>query len=149
MGCPLSHSSAAIRRVDWAGVQVNRGTGEELCISLGRFLGANSTEELATLWWDLEGVAFAQNTLYGAAVPVAEVLTAALYDEHPEFRLEWIVEALRFILAGGSVDDPALPVRCRQAVLNGGERLAALADSAPSSSTRDAVREVLSLVEAS
>jgi hypothetical protein len=74
---------------------------------------------MSDLWWGLEGVMFAQDTIYGAAEPAVEVLVAALADDRPQFAKAWIVEVLRSVLKGGSLDDPELSARCRDRATRG------------------------------
>ncbi len=142
----MSVSDRVLRSVDWQSVQVLRGSGPELAEALSRFIGCDNPDEMADLWWGLEGVMFAQGTIYGAAEPAVDVLLAALVDGRPEAATAWIVELLRMVLVGVSPDDPSLQLRCRARAARGTWLLATLAIRLDGTD-REAVLEVLGLID--
>lgn len=137
------HGRAAVRRLSASGLHEALCDGWRLSLSQAwvsvsarsrRLTGrrSRSSEELARnsplplrvfinsgpgeaerAWWNIENVVFSQDTIYGAAEPTVEVLLAALVDERPPLVRGWILEALFFLLKGGSQEDPLLPERCR------------------------------------
>lgn len=110
----MSYGVSAIGAVDWRPLGVLRGTGEDLAMALLTMLSCDSADEMEQIWWRLENVVFAQDTIYGAAEETVHVLMAALADDLPRVARSWIIELLFFLLKGGSLDDPSLPERCRQ-----------------------------------
>ena len=140
-------SRLVLDSVDWSSEEVLRGSGADLKNALGAFLGASTSEQASELWWGLEGVAFAQNTIYGAAEPTVDVMMAALADGPPAFLVAWILEVLRFILTGGSQDDPGLGARCQERARRGAWLLAFESRRAEGLEERRAVLEVLGLVD--
>ncbi|MBK8447339.1 MAG: hypothetical protein IPL41_11845 [Micropruina sp.] len=64
----MSFHNVVIDTIDWSDFEVLRCSGIDLAASLRKIALAQSAEEAQILWWDLEGVAFAQNTVYGSAV---------------------------------------------------------------------------------
>lgn len=136
-----------IDSVSWNEVQVLRGTGEDLANSLRKFVRAASEEEAGRLWDELEGVAFAQNTIYGGAVPVVDVMLAVFADPPPDFPRPWAVEVLRCIIAGDSASDPSLRQACLQRVARGHWLLAAEACRTDLADYRHALIEVLDVVD--
>lgn len=125
----MSYADAVLKSIDWASQEVLRGTGEDLRAALTAFLACPDSSQVGAVWWDIENVVFAQNTIYGAAPATVEVMIAALADERPSFMRGWILEALRFLVMGESADDPSLQVRCRDRLREGAWLLAYLARS--------------------
>lgn len=111
-----------------------------------KFINSESSEEARQTWLTIENVAFAQNTIYPSVEPVVEVLVAALADERPEWTRMWIVELLRFILMGGSEEDPTLVARCYERARRGVWLLAKLSQEV-TGENREAVLEVLDLID--
>ncbi|MCP4305638.1 MAG: hypothetical protein GY788_12310 [bacterium] len=140
----MKYAESMIRSIDWSNAQVLRGSGSDLANALTQFIGCDEPAKMSDLWWGLEGVMFAQNTIYGAAEPAVDVLMAALVDDRPQIVKAWIVEVLRFVLTGGSLeDDPELGARCRERARRGTWLLVAM-----STELEDADREtVLELLE--
>src|SRR5215469_15723292 len=103
----------AIDEFDWATYEVCSKTGAELASVLRSFIASHNSDQARALWWGIENVAFAQNTIFGVAEPMVEVLVAALADDRPTDIRRWIIELLRFLLSGGSPTDPGLASRCR------------------------------------
>lgn len=136
-----------IDSVAWNEVQVLRGTAEELANSLRRFVRASSADEAASLWAECEGVAFAQNTIYAAAVPVVDVMLAVLTDHPADFLRSWALEVLRFILNGDSESDPSLRQECLRRAETGRWLLAAEACRTDRVDYRDALIEVLEMID--
>ena len=136
-----------IDSVQWNEIQVLRGSGDDLADSLRTFVRVGSADEAAVLWETIEGVAFAQNTIYGAAVPVVDVMLAVLADPPPDFPRPWAVEVLRFIIAGDSASDPFLRRACLQRVARGHWLLAAEACRTDLADYRDALIDVLDVVD--
>ncbi len=89
-----------------------RDAGERLAVDLRAFLECSDPAEMPHLWRGIEGTAFAQTTVFEVAEPITDVLVASLVDDRPSFVHAWTLEALRFILEGGSHTDPDLPRRC-------------------------------------
>jgi hypothetical protein len=143
----MTLAQSVIEAVEWRKVSVLRGTGSELAASLRDFVAAATPEKASELWWGLEGVAFAQNTIYGGAEPAVAVMMAALVDRPPIFLREWIMEALRFILSGDSDVDSSLAGRCRESALRGVWLLAAEANETEDAGYREAVLEVLAHID--
>lgn len=139
--------SVVLESFDWSVVEVAGGTGTDLKNAINAFLEAASSEEASELWRGLEGSAFAQDTIYGAAEPTVEVMVAALADEPPGFLRAWILEVLRFILSGASEDDPELAARCREAAERGEWLLAAMARRIEGEEERRAILEVLDHID--
>jgi hypothetical protein len=133
--------------MDWSGVEVLRGTGDELASSVVRFVESANPEMAAELWWGLEGVAFSQNTIYGGAEPVMKVMMTAMAEHPPIFMRGWLVEVIRFILNSGSQTDSTLADRCREATSPGRLLLASEAINAPDVGYRGAVLEVLQVID--
>ncbi|RRD04751.1 hypothetical protein EII34_09440 [Arachnia propionica] len=131
----------------WDEVEVLRGTGAELEGTLRKFVHAKSTTEISSLWDELEGVAFAQNTLYGASVPVVDVMLAVLADHSTPWHQMWAAEVLRFILMADSATNPSLRETCVNRVQAGKWLLASLACHAESVDTQEALIEVLDTVD--
>jgi len=140
-------SNDVLDSVDWSAFEVLQGNGADLKQALNAFLEAGTPERAAELWWGLEGSAFAQNTIYGAAEPTVEVMLAALVDAPTDFLRAWIIEVLRFILSGASQDDPELAARCRDAAQRGAWLLVAEVHRAASEEDRRAILEVLDHVD--
>lgn len=136
-----------IDSVQWNEIPVLRGRGDDLADSLRRFVRVGSAEEAAVLWETLEGVAFAQNTIYGAAVLVVDVMLAVLADPPADFSRPWAVEVLRFIIAGDSASDPSLRQACLQRIARGRWLLAAEACRTDLVGYRDALIDVLDVVD--
>ena len=147
VGGVMNHSDLVLEFIDWSSVGVLRGSGMDLKRALGDFLAAESSDRASDLWWGLEEVAFAQNTLYGAAESVVEVMLAALVDGPPAYLQAWILEVLRFILTGASEDDPELAGRCREAAKRGVWLLVAEMQRSEAEENREAVLEVLDLLD--
>jgi len=143
----MSLSDAIIDTIVWSDVEVLNGSGQELANSLRRFVQAETREEVSSLWWELEGVAFAQNTIYGGAVQTIEVMMAALADQPADFLRPWIIEVVRFIITGASDADPSLLRECMKKAEAGTWLLAAEVCQADASEYREAVLEVLTLVD--
>ena len=95
-------SSATIESIDWSSVEVLAGTGLDLKAALSTFVQAGDSQRASDAWRGLEGSAFAQDTIYGAAVEVVDVMFAALSDGPPDELRGWILEVLRFVLRGGA-----------------------------------------------
>lgn len=148
MGAAMNFAETIVETADWSNAEVLRGTGANLAGDLLKFLGCEDAERMADLWWGLEGVVFSQDTIYGAAEPVTDVLMAALADSRPDFVKAWILEALRFILGGGSVADPELQSRCRDRARSGAWLLAAVS-SELLDPDRQAVVELLEVINPS
>lgn len=121
----MSLALAVIKSVDWSGVQALSGTGDDVAEGLRSFLTCLDADEMPLLWRGLEGPVFDQTTIGPAAGVVVDVLVASLADERPPFVHAWTLEALRFILEGGSHADPALAERCLQRARQGTWTLAA------------------------
>jgi len=111
MGTAMSFGESVLSSIDWSDAQVLRGSGPELATSLSNFIGCDDPDRMSDLWWELEGVMFAQDTIYGAAEFGVDVLMAALADNRPQFVNAWIVEVLRAVLKGDSSEDPELLAR--------------------------------------
>ena len=140
----MSLSDAIIDTIVWSDVEVLNGSGQELANSLRRFVQAETREEVSSLWWELEGVAFAQNTIYGGAVQTIEVMMAALADQPADFLRPWIIEVVRFIITVRLT-----PIRRCFECMKKAERtwlLAAEVCQADASEYREAVLEVLTLL---
>lgn len=116
-----------IHSIDWSHHDVLRGDGSDLAHALESFIGCDDPSLMSDLWWRIEGVMFSQDTIYGAAEPGVDVLIAALADDRPHFVKAWILEALRSILKGGSLENPELADRCRDRAARGAWLLAAVA----------------------
>lgn len=143
----MEFGEAAIRGCDWGSFEVCATTGaEELGPSLRRFINSKDSEEARNLWARIENVAFAQNTIYGAAEPTIEVLLAALVDTRPVHVRRWIVELLRFLLSGGSLTDPDLGRRCHDKARSGLWLLAGVAKG-DTGLDREAALEVIALID--
>jgi len=140
-------TQSVIDAVDWSRIEVLRGTGADLATSLTQFVHAETPERASELWWGLEGAAFAQNTIYGGAEPTVATMMASLAERPPAFLRPWIIEVLRFILSGGSEVDPSLSERCRESAQRGVWLLAAEANDAEAADYREAVLEVLTLID--
>lgn len=136
-----------IDSINWKEVYVLRGSGEDLANSLRRFVRARSADEAASLWEEFEGVAFAQDTIYGGAVPVVDVMLAMLADQPADFLRPWVVEVLRFILVGDSDSDPSLRIECLHRAETGRWLLAAEACRTDLGDYRDALIEVLGVID--
>jgi hypothetical protein len=147
MGTKMSLADLVIDSIKWSEVGVLRGSGEDLANSLRRFVRVGSTEEAASLWEELEGVAFSQNTIYGGAVPVVDVMLAVLADRPADFLRPWVVELLRFIITGDSVSDPSLRNECIYRAGAGRWLLAAEACRTGLVDYRDALIEVLDVID--
>jgi len=74
-------------------------------------------------------------------------MMASLAERPPAFLRPWIIEVLRFILSGGSEVDPSLSERCRESAQRGVWLLAAEANDAEAADYREAVLEVLTLID--
>ena len=137
---------AAIAAYDWNSYEVSGHSGEQVAVSLNRFINSRDSSHSRVLWWDIENVVFAQNTIYGVAAPTMEVLLAALADDRPMHVRNWIVELLRFLLSGGSSTDPDLVRRCHRRAVMG---LWLLAREAQTQRTeeRAAVLKVIALID--
>ncbi len=133
--------------IDWTATEVMQGSGTDLKNAIATFLEAGTSEQAAELWWGLEGSAFAQNTLYGAAEPTVDVMMAALADQPPGHLRVWILEVLRFILTGASEDDPELAGRCKAAAMRGAWMLAVEARRTEEEAERQAILEVLDHID--
>lgn len=140
-------SDVVLDSIDWSAFAVLRGKGADLKQGIKAFLGSETPARAAELWWGLEGSAFAQNTIYGAAEPTVEVMLAALVDGPADFLRAWIIEVLRFILSGASQDDPELAVRCRDAAKRGAWLLVAEARRTAGEDDRRAILDVLDQVD--
>lgn len=136
-----------IDSINWKEVYVLRGSGEDLANSLRRFARARSADEAANLWEEFEGVAFAQDTIYGGAVPVVDVMLAMLADQPADFLRPWVVEVLRFIVVGDSDSDPSLRTECLNRAEMGRWLLAAEACRTDIVDYRDALIEVLDVID--
>jgi hypothetical protein len=112
-------SSQVIGSIDWSLVDTMSGTGEQLAAAIRSFVDCEDANRMRDLWRGLEGVAFAQSTIVGAAEPLVDVLMASLADERPSFVYSWILEALRFVLEAGSPEDPELSGRCHERAQRG------------------------------
>jgi hypothetical protein len=147
LGAAVRLARSVIAAVDWASVDVLRGTGADLATALTRFLDAENPERASELWWGLEGAAFAQNTIYGGAVPTVTTMMAALAERPPTFLRPWIIEVLRFILSGASGADPSLAGQCLESARQGVWLLVAEAEEAVDAKYKEAVLEVLALID--
>jgi hypothetical protein len=145
----MSLADLLIDSVKWKEVQVLRGSGEDLANSLRRFVRVRSADEAASLWEELEGVAFAQNTIYGGAVPVVDVMLAVLADQPADFLRPWVVEVLRFIIVGDAESDPLLRRECLHRAETGRWLLAAEACRTDLVDYREALIEVLDVIDES
>jgi len=135
-----------IDSTDWGKYEIcGGGPANRLAPTLRAFINSGEYADSMNLWWEIENVAFAQQTLYGAAEPVCEVAVVALADERPlNVRLS-VVEVLRSVLMGEGVD-PGLAERCRERVRLGVWLLAREAGSV-SGDDRLNVLEVIRLVD--
>jgi len=147
LGAAVRLAESVIDAVDWSRVDVLRGTGADLAISLRRFLRAETPERASELWWGVEGSAFAQNTVYGGAVPTVTIMLAAMAQRPPAFLRPWIIEVLRFILSGASEADPSLSARCLESARQGVWLLIAEAEEAVDADYAKAVLEVVTLID--
>lgn len=136
----------ALRSIDWSTVQTLVGPSSELGGSLAAFIGGEDENRMLEFWWGLEGIVFSQGRISEAAVPVVDVLMAALVDDRPLFVKAWILEALRFIVSGGCPDDPDLAARCLGRARAGAWLLAAVSPTL-SVAERDAVVELLMVID--
>lgn len=136
-----------IDSIAWNEVDVLRGSGYDLAGSLRRFVVAGSAEDVASLWEELEGVAFAQNTIYGGALPVVDVMLAVLADRPHVWMRPWVIEVLRFVVTGDSDTDSSLRRECLDRARVGVWLLAAEACHADSVVYRDAVIEVVDVID--
>jgi hypothetical protein len=143
----MTNASLVIEATDWTAFTVLRGNGMDLKRALKAFVEAETSESASELWWGLEGSAFAQNTIYGAAEPTVNVMMAALADDPPSFRRGWILEVLRFVLSATSTDDPELADRCREVARRGTWLLAAEARRVEGDGERQAILGVLDLLD--
>jgi hypothetical protein len=109
----MGYGESAIKAVNWRAVKVLRGTGDDLPAALLALFRSTTNAEAEQAWWNFENVVFSQDTIYGAATEIIEVLLAALADDRPRLVRSWIIELLFFLLKGGSLEDPSLPGRCR------------------------------------
>jgi hypothetical protein len=109
----MGYGESAVGAVNWRTVKVLRGTGDDLAEALLALFRITTTAEAERLWWSFENVVFSQDTVFGAAEETINVLLAALADDRPSLVRSWIIELLFFLLKGGSIEDPSLPVRCR------------------------------------
>ncbi|MEM9040209.1 MAG: hypothetical protein AAGD33_09985 [Actinomycetota bacterium] len=123
----MTLAESLTRSTDWSRYALQRGTGDELQLALLEFISSDDSERLSELWWGLEGVIFSQNTVYRGAEPAIDVLMASLVDDRPAITRAWIIEAIRFVLSCGSIEDPELPVRCMARARLGGWLLTQLA----------------------
>lgn len=146
-GVAMGFGEFLIDEIDWDQYDVcGGGSARRLVPTLRSFINSASSEESMKLWFEIENVAFAQSTLYGAAEPVCDVAVAALADERtPNARLA-IVELLRFVLSGDSLEDRGLAERCRMRVQPGVWLLALEARTA-SGEDRSNALEVIRLVD--
>lgn len=115
----MAYGESAVETVNWRGLEVLRGSGEDLRAALLALFRSATSSEAEQLWWGFENVVFSQDTIYGAAEETVGVLLAALADERPHHVRSWIMELLFFLLKGGSLEDPSLPGRCRERALPG------------------------------
>lgn len=143
----MSFGESAIDAVDWASVEVLSGTGSDLAQALVSLLRSRDQDEAQSAWWRIENVAFAQDTVYGAAEPTIDVALAALGDDRPQLVRSWLVELLFFLLKGGSLDDPTLPARCRSRARPGIWLLAREARTT-SGADRELVLSVIGMIDA-
>jgi hypothetical protein len=142
----MKSAESMIRSIDWSRVRVLRGSGPDLASALTRFIGCDEPSKMFDLWWGLEGVMFAQDTIYGAAEPAVDVLMAALTDDRPQFTKAWIVEVLRSVLKGGSLDDPELGARCHERATRGIWLLVAVSNELQDAD-REAALDLLELID--
>jgi hypothetical protein len=70
-GIEVSLAASMIGSIDWSHVDVLRGSGSDLADALSRFIECDDPSRMSELWWGLEGVMFAQNTVYGGCPSVA------------------------------------------------------------------------------
>jgi hypothetical protein len=147
-GHAMTFVGSVIDSIEWSSMPVLKGTGADLKDALAAFV-VGPESEMEKLWWGLEGAAFAQNTIYASAAPTVDVMMAALADGQPDFRRGWILEVLRFILAGESAHDQTLAAQCRARAERGLWLLAAETRRVEGEVTVQAVREVLELIDPS
>ncbi len=147
MGVAMSLSELVIDSITWDEVEVLSGSGHDLAGSLRRFVRAGSPDELSGLWFELEGVAFAQETIYGSALLVLDVMLAVVADRSPEWLRMWAVEVIRFILNGDSEAPSSLRQKCIAQARAGTWLLAAQACGTGNMSYREALLEVLEQID--
>lgn len=142
----MRYAESMIQSIDWSRAQVLRGSGPDLADALARFIGCDEHSMMSDLWWGLEGVMFSQDTIYGAAEPAVDVLMAALADDRPPLTRAWIVEVLRSVLKGGSLDDPDLGARCHARAVRGAWLLVAISQKLDDAD-REALLDLLELID--
>lgn len=140
-------SEAVIDSINWHDVGVLSGSGGDLANSLRSFVRAKSDADLAGLWDELEGVAFAQNTIHGSAAPVVDVMLALLADRPEPWHGAWAVGVVRFIVTGGSATTPSLVQECQHRAWAGRWLLAAEAGRTDDTDYRDALLELLDVID--
>jgi hypothetical protein len=115
----MGYGERAVEAVDWRNLEVLQGASERLPAALLALFRSATNAEFEPIWRCFENVVFSQDTIYGAAEEVVNVLLAGLTDERPRLVRSWIIELLFFLLKGGSQTDPSLPARCRERALSG------------------------------
>lgn len=144
----MGYGEYLINSTDWSSFALcGSQSAEDLAPALWAFIGSKGSKAARSAWGGIENAAFAQNTIYGAAEPAVSVLIASLADDRPAAVRQWIVELLRFLLLGGSVEDADLASRCRNRARAG---LWLLAHEARQTvgPAREGALEVLSLIDA-
>jgi hypothetical protein len=138
---------AVLDSVDWSALEVWQGSGDDLRNALYAFLEAKSTEEATDRWRFLEAAAFPQGTLCGAAEPIIDVMMGALADEPSRLLRDWVLEVVRFILNGSSLEDPDVLMRCQERAKRGEWLLVSMLRRAKKEVDKEAILEVLDLIE--